>query len=94
MGDGCAMIEQSGIHDFLVNHPPAGPVLLLIAISGFGWLEAAVFKQKTWALWTWLSGLLGLTLWIARPLTVIHICTGLIVFVSGATLMSIYFRRK
>ncbi len=84
-------VEMSALFDY---HSTFLRVLLLTAIFLFGCLEGAVFKQRGVACATWFWGLGSLTAWIVYPLTTVRICIATIVFVSGVTLMTIYYRRR
>ena len=63
---------------------------LLTAIFLFGLLEGVVFKQPAWACATWIVGLMGLAAWIVYPGTVVRICLGALIVISGVILMTIY----
>ena len=66
---------------------------LLVAIFLFGYLEGVVFKQRDWACATWILGLMGLAAWIIYPGTVVRICVGALVLISGVIFMTIYYKR-
>ena len=68
-------------------------VLLLIGIFLFGCLEGEVFKHRDAACVKWFWGLVALTVWIGYPLTLVRICLGAIVLLSGVTLLVCYHRR-
>jgi sorbitol-specific phosphotransferase system component IIBC len=83
-----------GVALFLDQHRTMLFVSLLIAIFLYGYFEGAVFKHRDWACATWIIGLLMLTAWIVYPATMVRIGGGIIVFVSGVALMTIYYRRR
>jgi hypothetical protein len=68
-------------------------ILGLTVIFLIGYLEGAVLKRRDIACATWFWGLAALTAWIAYPLTIVRICIGAIVFVSGVILMITYYKR-
>jgi hypothetical protein len=80
------------VNAFIDHYPTTANVLMLTVIFLGGYL-LAVLKLRRLAALDWFMGLGGLSGWISTPHTIVRICIGAIVFVSGMTLMIIYFRR-
>ena len=79
--------------DFLGSQPVILRVVLLVVIFLLGYFEGFVLKRPEWACATWFVALAALTAWITYPLTVIHICMGSVVLLSGTVVMTIYYKR-
>jgi len=94
----CAVIESDGLgasaRSFLEGHRTIVFILFLTAIFLYGWFEGAVYNQRDWACASWILGLLMLAAWIVYPGTTVRICLGVVVFVSGAWLMIVYYRGR
>jgi len=81
-----------GVEALVERHPTVLRVLILVAIFGSGYFDAAVLKARNLACATWFLGLGALTAWIAYPWTPFRICAGAVVFLSGLLLMVAYYR--
>jgi len=91
------MIARLGLalnwNALLVNHHTAMAVLALAAVFASGFFDAVILKKKDWACATWFLGLASLTAWIAYSWTTASILAGVVVFVFGLALMTLYYRR-
>ena len=74
------------------RHPIATRILLLLAIIGSGYFEAAVLKSRDLACATWFVALAGLTAWVAYSCTTAAILAGSVVFAAGVGLLIAYYR--
>lgn len=76
----------------LERHGTAMGVLALAAVFALGLFDAAILKKQDWACVTWFLGLVSLTAWTAYSWTTASILAGVLVLVSGLTVLILYYR--
>ena len=84
----------TGMSSLADRFPTVLRAFLIATIFVAAYIEATLFQKRELGCVTWFTGLAGLTVWIAYPLTFPRILIGAIVLACGMAVATVYSRRK